>query len=101
MTGHNGRVNHLLYPHAHRSVFDAQYILSAGVDFTVRMWDIYTGSLVHTFAAHSGAVTDIVVCPANMSVSVYSIEWEGHKWSCLCYSLDSRRVFVVLQMITR
>lgn len=71
MTGHNGRVNHLLYPHAHRSVFDAKYILSGGVDFTVKMWDIYTGSLVHTFCAHSGAVTDIVVCPANMSVSAY------------------------------
>jgi len=70
MTGHNGRVNCLLYPHAHRSVFDAKYILSGGVDFTIRMWDIYTGSLVHMFSAHSGAVTDIVVCPENMSVSV-------------------------------
>ena len=71
MSGHDGKVNHLLYPNSYRSVFDAKYILSGGVDFTVRMWDIYTGQLVHTFCAHSGAVTDIVVCPENMSVSVY------------------------------
>jgi len=71
MKGHVGKVTHLLYPHDNRSVFDAKYIISGGVDFTVRMWDIYTGSLVHTFSAHSGAVTDIVVCPENMSVSVY------------------------------
>ena len=82
MTSHNGRVNHLLYPHAHRSVFDAKYILSGGVDFTVRMWDIYSGSLVHTFSAHSGAVTDIVVCPENMSVSVL-IKKGLDVWFCL------------------
>lgn len=70
MRGHVGKVTHLLYPHNNRSVFDAKYIISGGVDFTVRMWDIYTGSLVHTFSSHSGAVTDIVVCPENMSVSV-------------------------------
>lgn len=103
MTGHNGRVNHLLYPHAHRSVFDAKYILSGGVDFTVRMWDIYSGSLVHTFSAHSGAVTDIVVCPENMSVSMFVMltrrSLDG--LSSFYDSPDFRHVFAALLRITR
>lgn len=101
MTGHKGRVNHLLYPHSSRSVFDAKYILSGGVDFTVKMWDIYTGSLVHTFSAHSGAVTDIIVCPENMSVS--RDLWVECRYTLLSFyhSPDFRHVFVVLLMITR
>ena len=91
MMGHDGKVTNLLYPHANWSVFDAKYLISGRVDFNVRMWDIYTGSLVHTFSAHSGAVTNIVVCPENMSVSPWLclsvgmfIVWVMKQNMCVC-----------------
>ena len=41
-----------------------------GADFTVRLWDLYSGDLLHTFAVHGGEVKDIIPCPPNINVSI-------------------------------
>ena len=38
-------------------------------DFTVKLWDLFHGVLIHTFAVHGGGVKNIVTCPPEINVS--------------------------------
>ena len=49
MVGHNSRVNCLLYPNNEHPRYDVAHLVSGSVDFTVCLWDIYTGALLHRF----------------------------------------------------
>ncbi|CAI8021219.1 WD repeat-containing protein 7 [Geodia barretti] len=67
LKGHRNRVNHLLYPSAHSSAYHSDYLLSGGADFTVKLWDLFHGDLIHTFAVHGGGVKNIVTCPPEIN----------------------------------
>lgn len=67
MSGHKGRVNCLLHPGSHSKAYNVDHLLSGGSDFTVRLWDLYSGNLVHTFAVHGGGVKSILSCPADIN----------------------------------
>ena len=41
--------------------------ISRSVDFSVCLWDIYTGNLLHRFCTHSGEITNLYVPPASCS----------------------------------
>ena len=71
LKGHTGKVTTLLYPSDYSSAYDNNYLLSGGADFSVRLWDLYKGTLVHTFAVHGGDVKYIVTCPPEVNVSLY------------------------------
>jgi WD40 repeat protein len=60
----------LLYPSTHSKAYDSDYVLSGAADFTVKLWNLYSGVLVHTFAVHGGKVKSIVSCPADINVSL-------------------------------
>ena len=51
--------------------------IAGGSDFTVRLWDLYSGALVHTFAVHGGGVKSIVSCPPDINVSVGELRGRG------------------------
>ena len=64
---------------------DARYLLSAGKDATVRLWDVRTGSAVRVVKGHSGAVADLVVdrdggtaasVGADGSARLWFLDWE-------------------------
>ena len=63
----------LLYPSSHSKAYNRDYVLSGAADFTVKLWDLYSGVLVHTFAVHGGKVKDIVSCPPDINVSVATV----------------------------
>ena len=67
--GHRGRVNCLLYPAAEDSRYDTKHLLSGGVDFTVLLWDVSTGTKLHTYCVHGGEITQLLVPPAACNVS--------------------------------
>ena len=67
LEGHSGRVNCLLYPHHSHERYDIAYLLSGGVDFSVCLWDIYSGTLLHRFSVHAGEITQICVPPKDCS----------------------------------
>jgi WD40 repeat protein len=46
------------------------HLVSGSVDFSVCLWDIYTGALLHRFCAHAGEVSNLYVPPASCSPRV-------------------------------
>ena len=69
LRGHTSSITALLYPSNYSQAYDSNYLLSGGADFSVRLWDLYKGKIVHTFAVHGGIVTKIVTCPPEINVS--------------------------------
>ncbi|KAI1280913.1 WD repeat-containing protein 7 [Halotydeus destructor] len=68
--GHAGRVNCLLYPHHVHERYNVAHLLSGGVDFSVCLWDIYTGSLLHRFSVHAGEIKQLLVPPKDCNPRV-------------------------------
>ena len=67
LLGHNGRVNCLIYPNNEHPRYDVAHLVSGSIDFSVCLWDIYTGALLHRFNSHAGEVTSLYVPPAFTS----------------------------------
>ena len=63
LRGHTGRVNCLLYPNNSAPRYDMSHLVSGGIDFSVCLWDIYTGNLLHRFSSHGGEVLRLHVPP--------------------------------------
>ena len=70
--GHSGRVNCLLYPHHIDRRYDISHLVSGGVDFSVCLWDINAGTLLHRFAVHAGEITQLFAPPKDCNVSCQS-----------------------------
>lgn len=66
--GHTGSVTCLLYPHDENPRYDEIYLISGGSDFTVRAWDLASGTLLHTFHCHGGEVLRLMVTPPECNV---------------------------------
>ena len=45
LLGHSGRVNCLSYPNNDHPRYDVAHLVSGSVDFSVCLWDIYTGTI--------------------------------------------------------
>lgn len=69
LRGHRNKVTCLLYPHQVSSRYDQRYLVSGGVDFSVIIWDIFSGDMKHIFCVHGGEITQLLVPPENCSVS--------------------------------
>lgn len=69
LRGHRNKITCLLYPHQVSSRYDQRYLISGGVDFSVVIWDIFSGEMKHIFCVHGGEITQLLVPPENCSVS--------------------------------
>lgn len=65
--GHSGRVNTLLYPHQLEERYEVAHLVSGGVDFSVCLWDIFTGAMLHRFSVHAGEITQMFAPPKECS----------------------------------
>jgi WD40 repeat protein len=72
LVGHSGRVNCLLYPHHINNRYDIAHLVSGGVDFSVCLWDIYTGTLLHRFSVHAGEINQLFAPPKECNPRVLS-----------------------------
>ena len=104
LLGHAGRVNCLLYPNNEHPRYDVAHLVSGSVDFSVCLWDIYTGTLLHRFCSHSGEITNLYVPPASCSPRIQQCICSvasDHSVTLLslkekrCVMLASRHVFPV------
>uniref|UniRef100_A0A4W4DXA4 WD repeat domain 7 n=1 Tax=Electrophorus electricus TaxID=8005 RepID=A0A4W4DXA4_ELEEL len=71
LRGHRNKVTCLLYPHQLSPRYDQRSLVSGGVDFSVIIWDIFTGEMKHIFCVHGGEITQLLVPPENCSVSLH------------------------------
>ncbi|XP_033367582.1 WD repeat-containing protein 7, partial [Parus major] len=67
LRGHRNKVTCLLYPHQVSSRYDQRFLISGGVDFSVIVWDIFSGEMKHIFCVHGGEITQLLVPPENCS----------------------------------
>lgn len=72
LRGHDGRVTCLLYPFNDSPRYEPNHLLSGGADFSVMMWDMYTGVKLHTFTVHGGEITQLLVPPCNCNTRILS-----------------------------
>lgn len=68
--GHAGKVNTLLYPHQLEDRYEVSHLISGGVDFSVCLWDLFTGTLLHRFSVHAGEITQMFVPPKECTARV-------------------------------
>ncbi|KAL9985744.1 hypothetical protein ACROYT_G008185 [Oculina patagonica] len=72
LLGHKGRVTCLLYPHDEYPRYDKEFLVSGGADFSVKLWDIFTGDLLYTFSTHGGELLRLICTPPDCSNRVQS-----------------------------
>ncbi|XP_036890701.1 WD repeat-containing protein 7 isoform X3 [Sturnira hondurensis] len=70
LRGHRNKVTCLLYPHQVSARYDQRHLVSGGVDFSVIIWDIFSGEMKHIFCVHGGEITQLLVPPENCSARV-------------------------------
>merc|ERR1719347_966793 len=92
LSGHTGRVNCLLYPNNSNPRYDMAHLVSGGIDFSVCLWDIYTGTLLHRFSCHGGEVLRLHVPPQGVSTRVgHCVAGVASDHSVTLLSLKERR----------
>ncbi|XP_077593722.1 WD repeat-containing protein 7 isoform X3 [Stigmatopora nigra] len=70
LRGHRNKVTCVLYPYQMSPRYDQRSLVSGGVDFSVIVWDIFTGEMKHIFCVHGGEITQLIVPPENCSTRV-------------------------------
>uniref|UniRef100_A0A8C5CQQ7 WD repeat domain 7 n=1 Tax=Gadus morhua TaxID=8049 RepID=A0A8C5CQQ7_GADMO len=70
LRGHGNKVTCVLYPHQVSPRYDQRALVSGGVDFSVIVWDIFTGEMKHIFCVHGGEISQLIVPPENCSTRV-------------------------------
>uniref|UniRef100_A0A8C2AZR0 WD repeat domain 7 n=1 Tax=Cyprinus carpio TaxID=7962 RepID=A0A8C2AZR0_CYPCA len=70
LRGHRHKVTCLLYPHQVSPRYDQRSLVSGADDFSVIVWDVFTGEMKHIFCVHGGEITQLIVPPENCSTRV-------------------------------
>uniref|UniRef100_A0A673YGD9 Anaphase-promoting complex subunit 4-like WD40 domain-containing protein n=1 Tax=Salmo trutta TaxID=8032 RepID=A0A673YGD9_SALTR len=97
LRGHRNKVTCLLYPHQVSPRYDQRSLVSGGVDFSVIVWDVFTGEMKHIFCVHGGEITQILnrvqhcVCSVASDHSVGLLSLRERK----CIMLASRHLFPI------
>nr|CAB3267729.1 WD repeat-containing protein 7 [Phallusia mammillata] len=64
LRGHRDRVTCLLYPHQEApNRYSAECMVSGGADFSVVVWDISSGTVMHSFHVHGGDISQLIIPP--------------------------------------
>ena len=76
--GHHDRVTSLLYPFQESpETYSSQLLVSGSADFSVILWDLFAGVLIHSFHIHGGEITQLLVpplgCNSRIRQSVCSV----------------------------
>ena len=92
LLGHSGRVNCLLYPNNEHPRYDVAHLVSGSVDFTVCLWDIYTGTMLHRFCSQAGEICNLYIPPASVSPRIqHCVCAVGSDHSVALLSLKERK----------
>lgn len=75
MKKHSAKVTCILYPHSEHPRYDKSYLVTGSADFSVILWNINTGEMIHRFIVQAGEILQLSVPPVNVNVNIlnYSI----------------------------
>lgn len=59
---------------------DGQYVLTAALDSTLRLWEVRTGREIRTFSGHTGPVTDVVFLADGRRMASASMDGNVKIW---------------------
>lgn len=68
LSGHNGAVTCLLYPHEEHPRYEPHHLLSGGADFAIFLWDLSSGARIHRFCVQAGPILRMLIPPENCNV---------------------------------
>ena len=108
LRNHTDTVTCLLYPYQESPErYPPQLLVSGGADFSVILWDIFVGSVIHSFHIHGGSLTQLLVppegCNPRISQSICSVA-QDHSVALLnvrdrkCLLLASRHPSPILSI---
>ena len=64
---HNAKVTSILYPHAEHPRYDPTMLVTGSLDFSIILWNINTGEMVHRFVVQTGEILQLSVPPNNVN----------------------------------
>ena len=106
--GHEGTVTCVLHPHSEQpDRYDSRHLLSGGVDFCVKLWDMDQCALLHSFCIQAGDILQLIVPPAGSNTRILSAVASvaaDHSVALLsikerrCVLLASRHLFPIQQV---
>ena len=62
-------MNCLLYPYNDSVRYDQTLLVSGGMDFSVILWDLSSGTQLYSFSVHAGEINRLITPPDNCNVS--------------------------------
>ncbi|OQV20247.1 WD repeat-containing protein 7 [Hypsibius exemplaris] len=96
LRGHEGKVTALLYPNQDDQRYDPGMLISGGIDFTVRVWDLYQCQLQHTFVCQAGEILQLITPPSGCNARVlHSICSIASDHSVALLSLKERKAIMM------
>ena len=87
LSGHKGPVTCVCYPHEEHPRYDPGHMISGGVDFSVCLWDLNSGSRIHKFCVQAGPILKFLVPPSNCNVR--TVRCAYHNFALLYFGLSS------------
>ena len=68
LLGHDQAITCLAHPHSEYTRYEIQHLLSASLDYSIRLWDLASGHQLHAFTIHSGPVLMFHIPPPMLNV---------------------------------
>lgn len=66
---HTDKVTCILYPHSEHPRYDPGMLVTGSRDFSIILWNINTGEMVHRFVVQTGEILQLSVPPNTVNVS--------------------------------
>ncbi|CAF0723235.1 unnamed protein product [Brachionus calyciflorus] len=64
---HTAKVTCILYPHAEHTRYDPTILVTGSLDFSIILWNINTGEMIHKFVVQTGEILQLSVPPNNVN----------------------------------
>ena len=69
LIGHRSKVTCLLYPNGEHDRYAPEHLVSGSADFTVKLWNVFTGALLTSFSVNGGEILRLTCTPPECNVS--------------------------------
>ena len=67
---HNAKVTCILYPHSEHTRYDPSMLVTGSLDFSIVLWNINTGEMIHRFVVQTGEILQLSIPPNNVNPRV-------------------------------